>query len=310
MPLVEHFGLRRDPFLDTADPSFYFETMATANSRRRLVDCLGSGRGMAVILGPIGVGKTTLCNAAQAELLAESRFAVGLILDPSFTSEAECLATLAGSLGAAIDAALPVREIKERLKTHVFELAAAGRQPIVFVDEAQLLDERYFETLRSLLNYQLDERKLLSIALSGQMELQSMLARHPNFSDRIALWLELKPLSQSEAAGLIDHRLRCAGFGAPRSPFDEAAMIELWRHSAGYPRRLITVAREAMETASERGRIDVAAGDVRAAASRVAPATRLDHRVGPPDGDPAAGVAGPTSTRRSKPWWQFWGLAS
>lgn len=303
MPLVDRFGLRRDPFLDTADPSFYFETMATANSRRRLVDCLGSGRGMAVILGPIGVGKTTLCNAAQAELLSDTRFAVGLILDPTFASEAECLCAIAASFGVSADPALPVREIKERFKTSVFELASAGRQPILFIDEAQLLDERYFETLRSLLNYQLDERKLLSIALSGQMELQSMLARHPNFSDRIALWLELKPLSQSEAAGLVDHRLRCAGYASPRSPFDQTAMTELWRHSAGYPRRLITLAREAMETASERSRVDISADDVAEAVSRIAPIV-----AGLATPAPGTRDAGPST--KAKPWWAFWKMAS
>lgn len=304
MSLVERFGLNQDPFLDTADPSFYFETMATANHRRRLIECLADGRGLAVILGPIGVGKTTLCNAAQAALIADERAVVGLILDPSFADEAELLRTIGAALGLAIDSTATLREIKETLKQHLFQLSAVGgRQPILFIDEAQLLDESYLQTLRALLNYQLDERKLLSVALSGQMELESAIAGHPNFADRVALWLPLAPLSQSEAAGLIDHRLRRAGFTAARSPFDDVAMEQLWRRSGGFPRRLITLAREAMETAGERGHSSVTIEDIAEASSRFF--TARETVVAPIHGRDHNG-----RSHKDRPWWAFWRKAS
>jgi len=91
MMLREAFGLRRDPFMDTADPAFYFETMATANGRRRLYECLAGGRGLAAVVGPVGAGKTSLCNAVTAQLLADPSFLVALILDPTFADESELL---------------------------------------------------------------------------------------------------------------------------------------------------------------------------------------------------------------------------
>ena len=295
---LEAFGLIQDPFLDTADPAFYYDTLFGAHGRRRLAECLVQGRGLAVVVGPIGAGKTTLFNAVEQELLGNDRTTIGSILDPTFTSEPELLVAIADAFGFDVDAQVAPRDIREALKRCLFEAAAPGRQPILFIDEAQLLPEGLFEPLRALLNYQLDERKLISIAISGQMELASAIVRHPNFSDRVALWIELGPLSEVEAAGLLHHRLRCAGFAADRSPFDSSALHALWLESSGIPRRLTTLAREAMEVAAEYSRRDVRAVDVESATKRVVP-----RRV------PVPGSRVPRAAA-SRPWWQWWRDAS
>jgi len=270
---VEAFGLRRDPFMDTADPAFYYETIACANGRRRLADCLLGGRGLAAILGPIGAGKTTMCNAVLQDILSNPSCRAGLILDPTFEDESAFLVTIADSLdidvGPDIDAG--VRAIKDRLKRALFATVHAGTQYVLFIDEAQLLPEALLESLRSLLNYQTDDRKLLSVALSGQPELAQTLARHPGLADRIALWLELGPLGESEAAALLDHRLRRAGYAGSQSPFSPEAASLAWRVSGGLPRRLTAVAREAMEVAAERASRTIDARDIEAARKRIAP---------------------------------------
>jgi type II secretory pathway predicted ATPase ExeA len=270
---VEAFGLRRDPFMDTADPAFYYETIACANGRRRLAECLLAGRGLAAILGPIGAGKTTMCNAVLQDVLSTPACRAGLILDPTFDDESAFLIAIADSLDidAGADVHAGVRTIKDRLKRSLFESVDAGTQYVLFIDEAQLLPEPLLESLRSLLNYQTDDRKLLAVALSGQPELAQTLARHPGLADRIALWLELGPLAQSEAAALLDHRLRRAGYAGPQSPFSPEAASLAWRVSGGLPRRLTAVAREAMEVAAERRSRTIDAGDVEAARMRIAP---------------------------------------
>lgn len=295
---LEAFGLSRDPFLDTADPAFYYDTLFGAHGRRRLAECLSQGRGLAVVVGPIGAGKTTLFNAVQQDLLADDRTVVGIILDPTFTSEHELLMAIADAFGFDVDEHAPARDTRDALKRCLFEAAAAQRQPILFIDEAQLLPESLFEPLRALLNYQLDDRKLISIAMSGQMELASAITRHPNFSDRVALWIELGPLSEVEAAGLLHHRLRCAGFAADRSPFDDDALHALWLESTGIPRRLTTVAREAMEVAAEYSRREVRTVDVKSATHRVVPRSIVAQNPRPPR--PAI----------ARPWWQWWRNAS
>jgi general secretion pathway protein A len=290
---LEVFGLRRDPFLDTADPAFYFDWLAAFHHRRRLVECLASGRGLAVVIGAIGAGKTTLLNASAAELVAAPNNLVGLILDPTFASEAELLGAIADCFGFEIDVEAPLRVIKESLKRSLFE-AAMHSQPILLIDEAQMLPEALLETLRALLNFQLDERKLLAIALFGQLELATAVLRRPNLSDRVALWIELGPLREAESTGLIEHRLRHAGYAGERSPFAEDALHELWVHSKGVPRRLVTLARESMEVAAERARHAVARVDVDAARGRIVPvaATESSERSAP--------------QTMSRPWWQWW----
>jgi general secretion pathway protein A len=303
---LEAFGLSRDPFLDTADPAFYYDTLFGAHGRRRLVECLAQGRGLAVVVGPIGAGKTTLFNAVQQELLADDRAIVGSILDPTFTSESEFLTAVADAFGFDVDPEAPPRAIRDAIKRALFDVASSQRQSILFIDEAQLLPETLFEPLRALLNYQVDDRKLLCIAMSGQMELAAAVLRHPNFSDRVALWIELGPLSEVEAAGLLHHRLRCAGYSADRSPFDDEALHVLWSHSAGIPRRLTTLARESMEVAAEYSRREVRTAEVESALKRIVPRSIGGDRSSLPrqtsPHQPAA-----ASPRQ---WWQWWRSAS
>jgi type II secretory pathway predicted ATPase ExeA len=296
--LLEAFGLQRDPFIDTADPSFYYETMATASNRRRLFDCLAQGRGLAVVLGPVGAGKTTLFSAVTVRLIDEPRFIVGLILDPTFESESQLLEAIIAALGFPPAPVSPSpagdatpRDLREHLKRCLFESTAAnGRQAILLIDEAQLLPDDLLETLRTLLNFQLDERKLLSIGLAGQAEIVHAILRRPNLSDRVALWLDLRPVTEAEAGGLVDHRLRCAGYTRERSPFGPEATHELWRRSQGLPRRLGALARESMEVAAERGSRNVGLADIEDAAQRLPPMQAVSNGA----------------LELTRPWWHFW----
>jgi general secretion pathway protein A len=300
----EAFGLRRDPFLDTADPAFYYETLSCAHAKRRLTECLAQGRGLAVVVGPIGAGKTTLLNAAQEPLLQDERFLVAAILDPTFDSESELLDGILGACGFDQPAETGVRARKDALKRALFTTATEDeRQAVLFIDEAQCLRPELLESLRSLLNYQLDDRKLLSIVLAGQPELNDTLRAKPNLSDRIALLLQLRPLTESEAAAMIDHRLRHAGYSRPESPFGSDAAALLWRHAAGLPRRLTVLARESMEEAAQNGRSIVSVDDIEAAASNsIAASNEIAIQPQPPiDRRPPV---------RELPWWMFWKRAS
>ena len=139
--------------------------------------------------------------------------------------------------------------------------------------------------------------------LAGQPELNDTLRAKPNLSDRIALLLQLRPLTESEAAAMIDHRLRHAGYSRPESPFGSDAAALLWRHALGLPRRLTVLARESMEEAAQNGRSIVGAADVEAAAANaVGPPNRLPLQPHPPPER--------TPPAHELPWWMFWKRAS
>jgi general secretion pathway protein A len=237
-------------------------------------------------------------------LLQDERFLVAAILDPVFDGEADLLEAVLGAFGFDVPAEPGVRNRKDALKRALFASATEdARQAVLFIDEAQTLAPPLLECLRSLLNYQLDDRKLLSIALAGQPELIETLRAKPNFADRIALLLQLRPLAASEAAAMIDHRLRKAGYSRATPPFGDEAGAILWQRAAGLPRRLTVLARESMEEAAQSGRSVVSAADVEAAAANL---------IGEPvsGADPSHAAAGRGNSLPIVPWWMFWRRAS
>ena len=101
-PYYRHFGLERDPFLDTADPHFYRATPGLTRARDHLVGGVLESRGLQIVVGDPGTGKTSLMAQIERELLGRDEVRLGKILDPSFTSEVEFLLGVARSFGLAL----------------------------------------------------------------------------------------------------------------------------------------------------------------------------------------------------------------
>jgi general secretion pathway protein A len=246
------FGLERDPFLDTADPYFYCELGALRRAKDRLVDSVDSSRGLTVVLGDPGTGKTSLCGALEQDLLADDRMVLGKILDPSFATDVEFLI----AVGRVFGLALPPRSsaaLKNALKNFFFETAILEKRTLaLIVDEAQNLSDENLEALRLLLNYHVPQRKLLNILLFGQSELENHIAAKGNLADRVDGWIRLDRLDEAMSSAVLDFRLQRAGLTPGQQVFTDGARSLLIEAAAGLPRRLTMVAHLAMEEASER----------------------------------------------------------
>jgi type II secretory pathway predicted ATPase ExeA len=246
------FGLERDPFLDTADPYFYCELGALRRAKDRLIGSVDSSRGLTVVIGDPGTGKTSLSGALEQELLADERVVLGKILDPSFGSDVEFLI----AVGRVFGLALPPRSsaaLKNALKNFFFETAVLEKRNLVLiVDEAQNLSAENLEALRLLLNYQVPQRKLLNILLFGQSELEPLIAAKGNLADRVDGWIRLSPLDESMASAILDFRLHRAGLAPGQQLFTTDARTLLIDSANGLPRRLTMVAHLAMQEASDR----------------------------------------------------------
>src|SRR5215469_4796199 len=205
------FGLERDPFLDTADPYFYCELGALRKAKERLFESVDSSRGLTVVLGDPGTGKTSLSGALEQELLADDRIVLGKILDPTFATETEFLV----AIGRVFGLALPPRSsaaLKNALKNFFFETAVLEKRTLVLIiDEAQNLSDENLEALRMLLNYQVPQRKLLNILLFGQDELETRIHARGNLADRVDSWIRLAPLDETTSLAVLDYRLNRAG---------------------------------------------------------------------------------------------------
>ncbi len=260
-----YFGLERDPFLDTADPYFYHELGPLRAAKHRFTACVAESRGLTIVLGEPGTGKTSLCSALEQELLADDRVILGKVLDPSFATELEFLI----AIGRVFGLALPARSntaLKNALKNFFFETAVLEERTLVLViDEAQNLTDEGLEALRLLLNYHVPQKKLLNILLFGQSELESLVNAHGNLVDRVDSWIRLQRLDDAAAGAVLDFRLARAGLAPGQQIFDPQARSLVARACAGLPRRLTMLAHLSMNEAADRASTLVRDDHVRAA---------------------------------------------
>lgn len=262
----EFFGFRSKPFGKTPDPSFLYESRQHREALARLEYSVDE-KELALLVGDIGSGKTTL-SRALIDRIAETRPVV-LLINPRLTPM-QLLRSIARGLELE-----PLRfrnEVLDQLHTKLYELYEEKREPVLIIDEAQLIPTKAtFDEIRLLTNFQLDDQNLLSVVLIGQPELEARLDRgaYAPLRQRIGMRYSLGPLSLEETIEYVEHRIRVAG--AARNPFTSAAIAEMHALSGGIPRLINTLATTAL--------LDAFGDDAETIdAARVTAAAR-DHRM-------------------------------
>jgi type II secretory pathway predicted ATPase ExeA len=266
-PYYRHFGLERDPFLDTADPHFYRTTPALLRVRDRLAGGVLESRGLQVVVGDPGTGKTSLMAQIERELLGRDEVRLGKILDPSFATETEFLLGVARSFGLALPPRSPAA-LKNAIKNYLYDAAVLdGLTLALLVDEAQNASDEIFEVLRLMLNYDVPQRKLLNVVLFGQSELRARIDARGNLADRIDEWFTLTPFDANEARALIAFRVaRAGGTSDVTALFDDDALGVIVGAGGGTPRRLLMLAHATLREAAAYGRARGTRIDAEAAA--------------------------------------------
>ena len=237
----EFFGLTAKPFGKTPDPSFLFESKQHKEALARLEYAVEE-KELALLVGDIGSGKTML-SRALIDRVGESRPVI-LLINPRLTPN-QLLRAIATGLG--VEAARFRHEILDQIHTKLYELYEEKREPVLMIDEAQLIPSKAtFDEIRLLTNFQLDDQNLLSVVLIGQPELDDRLDRaaYAPLRQRIGMRYSLGPLSLEETIDYIEHRIRVAG--GTRNPFDRKAMEEIHQLSGGIPRLINTLATTAL----------------------------------------------------------------
>lgn len=240
-------GLNKEPFSTSPDPEFLYRSSLHSTALQRLEISLRLRRGLNLILGDVGTGKTTLARSLINGLSQEDGFNFHIMLDPSYKTEYQFLSSLAKMFGIN-PSQRSTLDIKESIEQHLFEQGAQENQtPILLIDEGQKLTLPCLEILRMLLNYETNEYKLLQIAIFAQIELLERIKRVKNFIDRVSLKYMINPLDESETRQMIEFRMRQAGYILDNNIFTDAAVHLIYTHTAGYPRRISILCHNALE---------------------------------------------------------------
>ncbi len=244
-------GFDKEPFSTSPDPEFLYMSKEHETALVNTLIELNLQRGLSVILGEIGTGKTTLSRKLIQELGKRDKFLFQMILNPSFENEKEFMSCLMNnfSLPSEQDGKpLTLFELRDRFEKFLLEKTLGENKiAIVIVDEAQKLSEASLEALRVLLNYETNEFKLMQIVLLGQVELFTKISEIRNFYDRISFKFDLEPFNPEETKEMIGFRLKQAGYDGKTALFSEDAVREIHDYTQGYPRRITMLCHKALK---------------------------------------------------------------
>jgi len=255
MSYFKVLGFNKEPFSTSPDPEFFYLSKEHETALTNILIELRLKRGLSVILGDVGTGKTTLSRKLIQDLKEREDFIFHIILDPSFENEHLFLTSLLKNFEITIsnETSLPpqfptILSLRESLERFLFQKAVTENRTVtLIIDEAQKLSENSLEVLRVLLNYETNEFKLLQLVLLGQLELHSKIGNIPNFFDRISFKYTLNPLDFDETKEMIEFRIRQAGYTANMHLFLDDAIKEIYQYSRGYPRRITMFCHKALK---------------------------------------------------------------
>lgn len=243
------FGLTEEPFSNSPSPDFFFRVPGRVEVLNLLEVSVRLRRGLNVVLGEVGTGKTTLCRQLIRNLGEEDAFVTHLLLDPYFSSPMEFLRVLYSMLfqREAPDGASEWL-CKEEIKKELLQRAVEHKQVVtLIIDEGQKIQEDCLELLREFLNFETNENKLLQIVIFAQNEFEHSMRKFPNLVDRVDALHKLKPLSFMEMREMIRYRMKLASKdGNPPELFTTGAYWALHRITRGYPRKVVALCHKSL----------------------------------------------------------------
>ena len=229
-----YWELSEPPFDNSPNPRFFYLSPDHEEALVRLVYTVRHRKGCGMLTGEYGCGKTTLSRALIQRLEAE-RYEIGLLTNPRWNAT-DFLREALYQLGVETTETSK-SELLHMLNDLFFRNFREGRDTVIIVDEAQLLDdEGVFEELRLLMNFQTDDRFLVTVLLIGSPELREKVRKLKHLDQRITIRYHLNTLDDAHTAAYVTHRLRMAG--RTRPIFTENAVKLIFDFTRGTPREI------------------------------------------------------------------------
>jgi type II secretory pathway predicted ATPase ExeA len=241
---TEYFELSCEPFSNAPVSRFYFNSTQHAEALTRLRYAVDGMKGLAVLVGDIGAGKTTLARRMLDSLPEEEFEAALLVIIHGGITASWLLKRIALQMGV-MHPQTEKLALLSQLYQRLVQIHEAGKKAVVLIDEAQMLATReLMEEFRGMLNLEVPENKLISFIFFGLPEIEDNLRLDPPLAQRVALRVRLEALDAESTEAYVKHRLRLAG--AKRMLFTPEAIRIVHDVSRGTPRVINTLCDNAL----------------------------------------------------------------
>ncbi len=231
---LEHYGFRQTPFANVPARGVFYRSPQHEEALRRLLYVIEQRKGVAMLTGEVGCGKTTVTKAL-ADHLNRERTRFQMISNPALGPEDLLKAILLKLGGSAGNGSKTL--MLDQLQKILFDNAAGGFSTVLAVDEAHVIGNRAtLDELRMLLNMQTDDEFLITLILVGQPPLLRNISELQPLKERISVKFNLEPLDLPNTLRYVLFRLKSAG--ATRGIFTRAAVDLLYETTGGIPLRI------------------------------------------------------------------------
>ena len=236
MSYLDFYRLQTEPFSNAPNERFYYNSAQHAGALTRIMYVTETMKGLAVVVGDIGTGKTTLARKVLDSLPDEVYESALLIILHAEISPEWLLRKIATQLGVEQPARDKIQIIGQ-LYRRLLQLHEMGKKAVVLIDEAQMLNSKeLMEEFRGLLNLEVTAHKLITFIFFGLPEVEQNLNLDQPLLQRVAMKIRLSTLTEEATKAYISHRLAIAG--NRDHLFTEEAQKNIYRYSGGFPRKI------------------------------------------------------------------------
>jgi general secretion pathway protein A len=238
-------GLKEDPFANSTDPRYYYLSEEHTPAYKAVLQAVVRRRGLMLITGEPGLGKTTLARRLYSVLSAEADMDVGYIPRAHWQTKFKAVQQISMAIGS-LD--VPLRrgydDQLEELKAAIANAYNNRRNVVIIFDDAQEMRASGMTLLHELYNFEKGEKTVQSVVF-GQLETIEMFRSYKAIWSRVFQNLSLMRLSYQSTVNLVNYRIRAADRLEPL--VDDDAWTILDEAAQGVPRDIVSICSVALD---------------------------------------------------------------